>query len=207
MTALLGPGVAVREVREAGVVGVFAQGPADRPRPAIILLGGSEGGLFTARSIAPLLASRGCAVLGLGYFRGGESDLAPLPLSLEQVPLETLELGRRWLRAQPGVVANRLAIVGISKGAELALVAAASCPWVDAVAAFAPSHVVWEGIPARRKGRASGSSWTLAGRPLPYVPWSLTAEGGTAALDAAAHQRAWAALLAFLATNLRGPGS
>ena len=173
---VLGPGVSVREVREAGVVGVLAQGPSDQSRPAVLVLGGSEGGLFTARAIAPLLASHGYAVLGVGYFRGGETDLAPLPVSLEQVPLETLEVARRWLLAQPGVAANRLAVVGISKGAELALVAAATYPWVDAVAAFAPSHVVWEGVPVGRTGRGSGSSWTRAGRPLPFVPWSVAAE-------------------------------
>lgn len=171
-----GAGVTIREVREAGLVGVLAQAPADRPRPAVLVLGGSEGGLFTARAIAPLLASRGYAVLGVGYFRGSEGDLGSLPVSLEQVPVEVLEAARRWLLAQPGVAPDRLAIVGVSKGAELALVAAAHFPWVDAVAAFAPSHVVWEGMPASRTGRGAGSSWTLAGRPLPFVPWSVAAE-------------------------------
>jgi hypothetical protein len=58
----------------------------------------------------------------------------------------------------------------------MGLLAAAHFPWVDAVAAFAPSHVVWEGIPAAAAAVATHSSWTLAGRPLPFVPWSSAAE-------------------------------
>ena len=177
MLAIRAPGVTVREVREAGVVGVHAQAAGAAARPAVLLLGGSEGGLFTARAIAPLLASRGYAVLGVGYFRRAEADLEALPLALQDVPLERLEAARRWLLAQPGVAPDRLAIVGVSKGAEMALLAAAHFPWVDAAAAFAPSHVVWEGIPAAGSSTAvARSSWMLAGRPLPFVPWSAAAE-------------------------------
>ena len=168
--------MAVREVREGGVVGVYAAPAGSVRRPAVIVLGGSEGGLFTVRSMAPLLASHGYAVLGLGYFRGREPGLSTLPPTLEDIPLETLEAGRRWLLAQPGVVADRLALVGVSKGAELALLGAAAYTWIDAVAAFAPSHVVWEGIAPAPSTRGLRSSWTLAGRPLPFVPWSLPAE-------------------------------
>ena len=177
MLAIRTPGVTVREVRAPGVVGVHAQAASgSSPRPAVLVLGGSEGGLFTARSIAPLLASRGYAVLGVGYFRRGEEGLETLPAALEDVPLERLEAARRWLLAQPGVVPDRLAIVGVSKGAEMALLAAAHFPWVDAAAAFAPSHVVWEGIPGVGAVVAARSSWTLGGRPLPFVPWSAAAE-------------------------------
>ena len=184
-------GVAVREVREAGVTGVFAAGPSEVRRPAVIVLGGSEGGLFTARGLAPLLASQGYAVLGLGYFRGGETNLTALPPTLELIPVETLAAARAWLAAQPGVDVERLAVIGVSKGAEFALVAATVYPWIDAVAAFAPSHVVWEGIPpdgAPRQPRAS--SWTREGRPLDFVRWSYPAEErNTAARKASGRAR------------------
>jgi hypothetical protein len=169
--------VAVSEIRDPSVTGVFAMGRSTTPQPAIIVLGGSEGGLFTARWAAPILASRGFAVLGLGYFQGGEPDLKALPFNLENIPLEKLEQARDWLARQPGVDASRIAIVGVSKGAEMALVAAATFPWVTAVGAFAPSHVVWEGIPPDdQPDRAAGSSWTYRDRPLPYVRWSKAAE-------------------------------
>ncbi|HYE43563.1 MAG TPA: acyl-CoA thioester hydrolase/BAAT C-terminal domain-containing protein [Caulobacteraceae bacterium] len=168
--------VAVREVRAPGVTGVFAQPGGPGLRRAVIVLGGSEGGLATARDLAPLLASRGYAVLGLAYFQGEERDLIGLRPNLELIPLETLEAARRWLAAQPGVDAGQVAVVGVSKGAELALVAAATYPWVSLVGAFAPSHVVWEGIPPDDDpNRSAGSSWTLGDRPLPFVRWSQDA--------------------------------
>jgi dienelactone hydrolase len=167
--------VVFREIREPNVTGVFARDRSKARQPAIIVLGGSEGGLFTARWAAPLLASHGYAVLGLGYFQGGEPALSNLPPNLENIPLETLSRARDWLARQPGVDPTRIAIVGVSKGAELSLVAAANFPWVTVVGAFAPSHVVWEGIPLDHAARTAGSSWTFDGRPLHYVRWSWSA--------------------------------
>lgn len=169
--------VVVRDIREPGVVGIFARNSSPEAQPAVIVLGGSEGGLFTARWAAPILASHGYSVLGLGYFQGDEPALSDLPINLEHIPLEVLSQARAWLAQQPGVDAKRIALVGVSKGAELALVGAATFPWVTAVAAFAPTHVVWEGIPPPNDpNRAAGSSWTFRGRPLPYVRWSRSAE-------------------------------
>jgi dienelactone hydrolase len=174
MMATAGPGVTITEVQTADVVGVFAAPPAGSPRPGVILLGGSEGGLFTARSLAPLFASHGFATLGVGYFGG---DLPGRPGNLALIPVETVEHARQWLHAQPGVDPTRIAIIGVSKGAELALVAASQYRWIDVVAAFAPSHVVWEGIPpVDRAGGPAVSSWTISGRPLPFVRWSYAAE-------------------------------
>jgi len=169
--------VTLRDIREPGVVGLFARGRSAERQPAIIVLGGSEGGLDTARWAAPLLASQGYSVLGLAYFQGGEPALTALRPNLEHIPLEVLVAARRWLASQPGVDASRIAVVGVSKGAEMALLAGATFPWVSVVGAFAPSHVVWEGIPTDdQPDRSAGSSWTYRGRPLPYVRWSKAAE-------------------------------
>lgn len=169
--------VVVREVRDPSVTGLLAQPRLTGRQPAIIVLGGSEGGLFTARWAAPLLASHGYAVLGVGYFQGDEPTLSALPANLENIPLETLERARNWLARQPGVDADRIAVIGVSKGAEMALVSATLFPWVAAVGAFAPTHVVWEGIPPQdQSNRAAGSSWTYRGLPLPFVRWSRAAE-------------------------------
>lgn len=168
--------VVVREVREPGVAAVFATGSGARRRPAVIVLGGSEGGLFTARWAVPIIASYGYAVLGVGYFQGDEPALSALPANLENIPLETIERARHWLARQPGVDTSRVALVGISKGAELALVSATVFPWITAVAAFAPADVVWEGIPPEDElDRAGGSSWTYRGEPFPFVRWSRKA--------------------------------
>ena len=70
-----------------------------------------------------------------------------------------------------------MAIVGPSKGAELALLAAAYFPSaVGAVVAYAPSSVVFAGI-----GGAAGrrrSSWTYRGTPVPFVPYPAAMKPG-----------------------------
>jgi dienelactone hydrolase len=168
-------GVTVREIREPGVTAIFARDQSQARQPAIIVLGGSEGGLHTARWAAPILASHGYSVLGLAYFQGNEPALSSLPANLENIPLETVSRARDWLARQPGVDPTRIAIVGVSKGAELSLLAGATFPWVTVVGAFAPSHVAWEGVPPDDAQRVGGSSWTFNKRPLPYVRWSWPA--------------------------------
>jgi dienelactone hydrolase len=71
------------------------------------------------------------------------------------------------------VDAERVALLGFSKGAEFALVVAAHYEWVDRVAACSPSSFVWEG--AALQGPvpvlAGRSSWSIQGRPLPFIPY------------------------------------
>ena len=171
--ATSGPEVTVTEVQTADVVGVFAAPPAGPPRPGVILLGGSEGGLFTARSLAPLFASHGFATLGVGYFGG---DLPGRPGNLALIPVETVEHARQWLHAQPGVDRTRIAIVGVSKGAELALVAASQYQWIDVVAALRQATSLGRHPAGRSSGGPAVSSWTVSGRPMPFVRWSYGAE-------------------------------
>jgi dienelactone hydrolase len=64
---MVGPGVTVKLLDEDGLRGAWFLPPGDGPHPAVIVLGGSEGGL-PVRSAAPLLASHGYATLALAYF-------------------------------------------------------------------------------------------------------------------------------------------
>jgi dienelactone hydrolase len=167
-----GPRVAVTEVREQGLVGRMYE-PGGPPRPAVLVLGGSQGGIPAA--YAPVLAGHGYATFALAYFRTDG-----LPVDLVDVPLERLERGLEWLRARPSVDPGRVAVLGHSRGAEAALLLAATNAQVKAVVALAPSHVVWEGAvrdPAK-KGLAAlkpeRSAWTRAGQPLPFVPKTVT---------------------------------
>jgi dienelactone hydrolase len=84
--------------------------------------------------------------------------------------VETIEKARRWLQGKAGVDAERVSLWGVSKGAELALLAASHYEWVDRVVACVPSSFVWAGF-----GRAAAegerySSWTIQGQPLPFIP-------------------------------------
>jgi dienelactone hydrolase len=164
-------GVRIQQVSQAGLVGLYAR-PRDRPGrlPAVLLLGGSEGGLETGEDLAALIAERGYAVFALAYVSTPRNPIPGFPDRFAEVPVELAERARAWLAMQEKVETSRVAVVGVSKGAELGLLLAATFPWVQAVVAFAPSDVVWEGwqgdyapldVPA--------SSWSAGGRPVPWI--------------------------------------
>lgn len=157
---------------------VLARLPGTAPRPALIALGGSEGGSVAVRAQAELLASHGFAVLALPYYSPGgwgangptPPELPALPAAFADIPIERLEQARAWLQRQPGIAGDRIGVYGISKGAEFALNAAARMPWVRTAVAVVPSDVTWEGWgPGVEPGRRSSFAWR--GRPLPFVPY------------------------------------
>lgn len=161
-----------------GLVGaLFASLPGPAKRPALILLGGSDGGSRITQD-APVFASRGYAALALPYYSppgwGPNGPVPPelpgLPPAFADIPVDRLQAAREWLAAQPEVDATRIGVVGTSKGAEFALIAATRMPWLRAVAAIVPTDVVWEGwgngVPAGQR-----SSFSFEGKPLPFVPY------------------------------------
>ena len=134
---LVEPGPGGKPIRQPGLVGNFYAGAGAGRRPAILLLGGSEGGLGSAvDGQAQLLAREGFAVLALAYYR-----LPGQPERFELVPLESFTRALDWLKAQGAVDPQLLAVMGTSKGAEAALLVASRRPDVGAVVAAAPSHV------------------------------------------------------------------
>ncbi len=154
---------------------VFAALPGMEKKPVIIVLGGSEGGSTTARDEAPRLASRGFAVLGLPYYSPpswptGTRELPELPEAFADIPVDRLNAAYEWLKTRTDVDTSRIAIYGGSKGAEFALIAAANFPWIKSVVASVPSDVVWEGWGLGTKP-GQRSSFSLAGKPLPFVPY------------------------------------
>src|SRR5919199_1827781 len=154
-----------RLVEEEGLVGTLFCPTTPSPHPAVIALGGAGGGLREGGAEA--LASEGFAALALAYF-----GVEPLPRELVEIPLEYFEKAIEWLKAQPEVDANRIAVVGNSKGGELALLLGATYSEdIKAVIGYAPSAVVWQGIPFEREAYHGGpkSPWSLRGEPLPFV--------------------------------------
>ena len=69
-------------------------------------------------------------------------------------------------------------MLGVSKGAEAALLVALRDPRVRHVVALAPTPVVWANVGPGRDGadRPQRSSWTWHGEPLPFVPYDDDAE-------------------------------
>lgn len=157
---------ATEVIREDGLVAEFfeARGEAISPG-AVIVLGGSEGGLRGSRNLARRLASEGFASIAVSYF-GEEGQ----PTKLDQIPIESVGRAIDWLQAHD--VPGPVAVVGVSKGAELALLTASREPRIRAVVAAVPSHVIWQGIDMA--GGQTGSSWSAGGAPLPYAPYDLS---------------------------------
>jgi uncharacterized protein len=150
--------------------------PATRPQgplPTVLVLHGSEGGEgFLYTESARALAGEDYAALALAYF-GAER----LPQGLEEIPLEYFEEGLRWLQAQPEVDAERIGVVGRSKGGELALLLGATYPeHVKAIVGYVPSGVAWQSIPSGPASMREGPrpSWTLGAEPVPFVPFKPT---------------------------------
>lgn len=170
------PEVKVREVRENGLVGRFYEPAGKGHHATVLVLSGSNGGILEL--YAPVLASHGYAVLSLAYFRA-----EGLPKDLVEIPLEYFLKAVDWMKAQPSVDGKRIGVLGLSRGAELSLLLAANYPDLfRAVVALSPSSVVWEGsvrdpektgVAALKPGR---SGWTIEGKPLPYMPKTVTPE-------------------------------
>jgi len=132
------------------------------PAPAVLVFGGSEGGL-TSSMQAELLAAHGYPALALAYF-----EEPGLPPSLHDIPLEYFLTALKLLVAQPGVDPAHLLVWGDSRGSEAALLLGAHFPQlVHGVIATVPSSVVNAGFPPTDPFTAA---WTLAGHPLPFAP-------------------------------------
>jgi dienelactone hydrolase len=156
----LAVGVRITAVRERGLVGAFYEPPGPGRHPAMLVFGGSEGGLIDAWSYPGGLSSRGYAVLALAYF-----GVEGLPPKLSMIPLEYFKTALDWLSGQPAVDPRRIGIFGGSRGGELALLLGATYPQVATVVADVPSHVVWAGC----CDSLAAPAWTLGGNPIPRV--------------------------------------
>lgn len=134
----------------------------------VLVLAGSSGRLDANR--ADVLADAGATALAIRWFGGNDQPSTPV-----EIPLETFTYALGLLAGE----CERLAIVGLSYGAEAALLTAVRDPRVDAVVALAPTDVVWEG---HRDSDAAEprSKWSWQGEPVPFVPmtrdWAPTGE-------------------------------
>lgn len=157
------PGIALAE---NGLVGRLFVPEGAGQHPAVIVLGGSEGGVEWSVPWGIPLAERGFVALALAYF-----GTDPLPARLQSIPLEYFSTAIDWVRRHPRVDPDRVGLMGFSKGAEGALLVAATHPTIRAVVAAAPSHVTWPGITG--DPRVAAPSWTRAGATVPFVPYDL----------------------------------
>jgi len=158
----LADGATVTEVDDSGVWGLFARPPGPGPFPGVVAFGGSGGGLGPAAEWAAVLASHGFATLAIGYF-----GAAALPRTLVGIEVEVVERAVAWLVNRPDITPHSIAVMGMSRGSELALLAGALVGGIGAVVAFAPSGVAWSGLDT--DGPVDAPAWTFRGEVIPYA--------------------------------------
>jgi dienelactone hydrolase len=149
-----------------GIYGTYFNpaAPAEKSRPAVLVFGGSEGGVRFGRLAARGLAARGFPALGIAYFAQ-----SGLPSTLDGIPLEYFAKALTWLRGQPGIDPHRVWVMGVSRGSEAALLTAAHFPALaNGVVAGSPSAVAIQALGG--SAPVARSAWTLDGEPLPYQP-------------------------------------
>lgn len=147
------------EIKEGGLIAAYFAPRGAKKLPGLIVLNGSEGGLEP--DTAAVLARHGYCTLALAYF-----GIDGLPKYLGNIPIDVVERARKFLVSRPEVDRDRIGVVGFSKGAELALLAASHFSSLKAVVAYAPSSVVFSGI---TPSNVVESSWTYQGKALPFA--------------------------------------
>lgn len=146
----------VRQVRVEGELhGILFLPPEEGKHAGILVLGGSEGGLPGRR--AAWLASHGYAAFALCYFH-----CEGRPQELQNIPLEYFGMALSWMMQRPEIDGSRLAVLGASRGGELALQLGSIYAQIKAVVAYVPANVRY---PACCQG-VQGSAWTFQGAPL-----------------------------------------
>jgi dienelactone hydrolase len=142
-----------------------AEGASEK---AIVVIGGSEGGNGFGNRMAPVLNQAGYHVLSVGLFR-----MSGLPQQLELVPLEYADRAYAWLMQLEDHDITEAALIGVSKGAEYALLHASLTDAWSAVVAVSPSSVAWQSINQQDFG-SRRSSWSYKGEPADFLPYDFT---------------------------------
>jgi dienelactone hydrolase len=139
--------------------------PADAKggKIAVILVGGSEGGMPTYYD-KDMFTQAGYPTLELGYF--GTTNT---PNLLELIPLEYFFKAIKKFKAYPEVENKKIVIYGGSKGGELALLLGSVNPEINGVIAKVPSSVAFQSINYKNE---ITSSWSLHGKEIPFMPYA-----------------------------------
>ncbi|NWS72001.1 ACOT1 thioesterase, partial [Crotophaga sulcirostris] len=162
----IGEGVKRISVREGRLKATLFLPPGPGPFPGLIDLYGSGGGLVEYR--ASLLASRGFVTLAVAYM--AFEDLPAMPEVLE---LDYFEEAVKFLRKQQQVKDTGIGVLGLSKGADLALSIATFLPGIKAAVSISGSGFN-SFIPLR------GNGFTLPPHPYDLGRIKISDESGLA---------------------------
>lgn len=175
---VVAPGPTGVRIQTKSIFANYFPGRGDGRRPAVVVIGGYDGGLGDeAKREALALQAAGFSALQVGYHCADT-----LPNKMSRLPLERFNEAIDWLKARIEVDPGRIGIIGYSKGAEAALTLAIRRPDVRAVAVGMPSSVVWDGMsPLTMIAGGLRSTWTEHGKDVPSLPYGSWSHprGGT----------------------------
>ncbi len=140
-------------------------------QPLIVGLGGSEGGNAWAsdhwKSQRDKYLAQGYSVLAVGYF-----GMEGTPEKLDRIALEGIHDAIEKAALNPKVDGRCIAVMGGSKGGELALSLGSHYKDIKAVVGIVPANAVFAGL----TDALTTSSFTFQNKQLPFVPvpWSTT---------------------------------
>ena len=151
-------------VKDHGFEGILFPGNGTKDK-VVIVMSGSNGGMKLTKQAAEFYHENGIPALALALF--ATKGTQPF---LDRVPVEYVEHAICWLKEQGY---ERIGIDGMSKGSEIALVAASMFSDISCVIVRVPSYFVSEGLVGKGKNKApSGTScWSYHGKELAYAPY------------------------------------
>lgn len=134
-------------------------------QPLIVALGGSEGGNAWARSrwkkTRDSFLERGYAFLAIGYF-GCEGT----PKILNKIAIDEVYNAITVAKKQKRIDSRKIAVMGGSRGADLALLLGSYYKDITAVVAMSSSYAVFPG----HTMEFTTPCWTFEGHELPFIP-------------------------------------
>lgn len=152
------------QVQTPGINSILYLGEG-KGQPLIVGLGGSEGGNAWASDRWKITRDRfleqGYAFLALGYF--GSTGTAD---TLNRISLELVHDAIMEACKNPLINGHKIAIIGGSRGGDLALLLGSYYSDISCVVALVPGHVAFPG----HTMHFSTSCWTWKGKELPFVP-------------------------------------
>lgn len=151
----LADGVERTPVYEDGLRGTWFVPAGAGRHAAVLVLGGSNGGVPLRP--AAWLASHGYFALALAYFH-----FEDLPKELENIPLEYFQKALQWMVDRPEIGDAKIAVLGTSRGGELALQLGSMFPRINAVVAYVPANTRGPSC----CGQVATPAWTWQGRTL-----------------------------------------
>jgi len=139
-------------------------------QPLLVYFGGSEGGNSMTKpqnvKKRQQYINQGYAMLAVGYF-----GMEGIPKELDRISLDAIYEEIVSTLNNSNINSNCVAVMGGSKGAELALALASKYTKINSVISLAGSHVVFAGPSLFADGKTS--SFMFNDQELPHVPFTL----------------------------------